>query len=71
MAADDDIPLSLVPQELREQKLTRRPVKYRQIYNAAVDGRIPAVRGDNGRWTVARRRLPEVAEALDSTAAVA
>jgi hypothetical protein len=71
MATDDRIPLSLVPQMLRELKLTRRPWGYRQIYNAAVDGRIPAERGDNGRWTVTRRRLPEVAEALDSSVAAA
>ena len=41
---------------------------YRQTYNAAVDGLIPAERGDNGRWHVTEANLPAVAEALGLTA---
>jgi hypothetical protein len=40
---------------------------YREAYNAAVDGRIPAERGDNGRWSVARADLPLIRAALRRT----
>jgi len=41
-----------------------RVPSYRTTYNAAVDGRIPAEQGDNGRWSVARTDLPLIAAAL-------
>ena len=41
---------------------------YRQAYNAAVDGRIPAERGENGRWRVPVANLADVAAAFGITA---
>jgi hypothetical protein len=59
----DRIPLTLLPHELRS--LTgATPPGYRATYTAALDGRIPAERGLNGRWTVARADLPAIAAAL-------
>jgi hypothetical protein len=58
------IPLSLLPGLLRDRELVQRPVGYREIYRAAVDARIPAVRGANGRWSVADRDLSQIAETL-------
>jgi hypothetical protein len=63
----DRIPLTLLPLELRRLTGGNVPA-YRVGYNAALDGRIPAERGDNGRWTVARADLPKIAAALGCTA---
>ena len=43
-------PLSTLAGELRRRN-SKPPATYRETYNAAVDGRIPAERGDNGRWS--------------------
>lgn len=57
------IPLPLLPLELA--RLTSEPgPSYRACYTAAVNGRIPAERGENGRWTVAARDLRKVAAAF-------
>ncbi len=56
------IPLSLLPREL--QRLTGASPGYRALYNAALDGRIPAELGANGRWSVARDDVPEIVAAL-------
>jgi hypothetical protein len=47
----------------------RKPPSYRRIYNAAVDGEIPAERGDNGRWTVREVDLGLIAERLSEAIA--
>jgi hypothetical protein len=60
------IPLTLLPREL-QQHLTGNSVPgYRALYNAALNGCIPAVRGENGRWTVAQDDLPAIAAAMVS-----
>lgn len=56
------IPLTLLPRELRQAG--GPAISYRAAYNAALDGRLPAERGDNGRWTVARDDLARIADAL-------
>ena len=56
------IPLSAVPLALEGKGWT--PPSYRRVYAAALDRRIPAERGPNGRWTVARDDLPAIADAL-------
>jgi hypothetical protein len=58
------VPLILLPRELRRLKLVARVPSYRTTYTAAVDGRIPAEQGDNGRWSVARTDLPLIAATL-------
>jgi hypothetical protein len=63
MTNQERVPLSTLPHEI--QALTGdKPPPYRKGYNAAVDGRIPAERGENGRWTVARTDLPLIAATL-------
>jgi len=58
------VPLSKLASELRRQNLVEPPPTYRETYNAALDGRIPAERGDNGRWSWAAADLPLIAAAL-------
>jgi hypothetical protein len=58
------IPLTLLPLELRRLNLVEQAPSYRTTYNAVVDSRIPAERGDNGRWTVAPADLPLIAATL-------
>lgn len=60
------IPLSLLPRELRA--VGGPAVSYRVAYKRTLDGKIPAERGDNGRWTVARADLVRIAQALAGTA---
>lgn len=56
------IPLPAVPAELARAGFA--PPKYRRVYAAACDARIPATRGENGRWMVRRDDLPAIADAL-------
>lgn len=58
----DRIPLSLLPLELR--RAGGPAISYRAAYYLALDGRLPAERGANGRWTVARDDLAQIAHAL-------
>jgi hypothetical protein len=62
------IPLPKVARELRRQNLVDRPLGYREIYIAVLDGRIPAELGGNGRWTVAGDDLPLIGATLSRTA---
>jgi hypothetical protein len=62
------IPLILLPNVLRDiaeggDNVEQEPT-YRDVYNAAVDARIPAERGDNGRWSVARADVPLIRATL-------
>ena len=57
----DRILLPHLPAELRR---LGSPAQYRALYTAALDGRIPAEPGPNGRWTVSRDDLPKIAAAL-------
>ena len=57
----DRISLPHLPAELRR---LGSPAQYRTLYTAALDGRIPAEPGPNGRWTVSRDDLPKIAAAL-------
>lgn len=59
------IPLPLLPCELRRLGVS---VSYRRAYNAVLDGLIPAERGEDGRWTVARDDLPTIAGIIASVA---
>jgi hypothetical protein len=67
----DRIPLFLVPRLMRERGITRDPPSYRHIYLAALDGRIPAQRESNGRWSVRELDLPSIAEKLGAVIATA
>jgi hypothetical protein len=63
MPKKERLPLSTLALEIKA--LTGKPPPtYREGYNAAVDGRIPAERGVNGRWTYAPADLPLIAETL-------
>ena len=56
-------PLPLLGRKLRDRNLVDRVPPYREIYNAVLDGRIPAEQ-DNGRWSVADPDLPLIAAIL-------
>ena len=56
------IPLTLVPRALSDEGF--EAVKYRKVYNAVIDGAVPAMLGDNRRWTVKRDDLHTIADAL-------
>jgi hypothetical protein len=74
MAAAQDqarVPLNLVPRLLRERNITRTPPSYRRIYLAVLDGRVPAERAANGRWSVRICDLKLIAETLNDATAVA
>ena len=61
----DRVSLTQVPRKLRPHLKGRGQTPgYRTTYNAAVDGRIPAEQGENGRWTVAFDDLPLIAATL-------
>ena len=62
-------PISDVPRELKAKY--GKTVSYRKVYNGVIDGRLPAKRGDNGRWLMAEADLPAIAEALGLTDSVA
>lgn len=54
----DRIPLTHVPLEVR--RAGGPALTYRHAYLMALDCKIPAERGSDGRWTVAREDLPTV-----------
>jgi hypothetical protein len=57
-----EVPLSDLPREIAALNGGRgHTPKYRELYNACVDARIPAKKGINGRWTVLRRNVPAIA----------
>jgi hypothetical protein len=57
------IPLTLLP--LAVARRTGKPgPSYRMCYFAALEGRIPAERGENGRWTVATSDISQAVTAL-------
>jgi hypothetical protein len=59
----DKIPLPSLPRALA--LLTGGPTRpYTVCYKAVLDGRIPVEQGENGRYSVAHERLPEIARAL-------
>ena len=62
------VPLPALASELRRAGWPEVP-SYREFYEAVLDGRIPAERSPKGRWTVAARDLPRVAQALGIGAA--
>jgi len=63
------VPLSTLPHEISTLNGGyHRPPRYRELYNLALDAKIPAQRGENGRWTVARRDVPMIAELYKATA---
>lgn len=66
MIASDPIRLPDAARELAV--FTGGPTRpYSIIYRAVLDGRIPATRGSNGRYSIERSKLPEVARALGLT----
>jgi hypothetical protein len=57
------IPLTLLPRAISD--LTGEPApSYREIWNAAVDGRIPVQRQMNGRWYAAPIDVPRIAQVM-------
>jgi hypothetical protein len=68
--AADRVPLFLLPRLLRERGITRYPPSYRKLYLAAVDGKIPAERASNGRWSVWEHDLGLIAERLGASIAI-
>ena len=61
------IPLTDLPRALIEAQYEPPASGYRGCYTAAVDGRIPARRGKNGRWTFDPADLPTIAPAMGLT----
>jgi hypothetical protein len=57
------IPLTLLPRAIARHTGEPGPT-YRTCYLGALEGRFPAERGENGRWSVAASDLPAVAAAL-------
>jgi hypothetical protein len=57
-------PLTQLPLELRRRRLVEPPPTYRELYQAILDGRIPAEQGSNGRWYWRNSNLPEIAAAF-------
>ncbi|ATR19485.1 hypothetical protein CTJ15_03725 (plasmid) [Roseomonas sp. FDAARGOS_362] len=55
-------PLTQLPRAVR--RATGHDISYRRFWNAAVDGRIPAEQGRNGRWTWDSDQLPAILEAM-------
>ena len=63
----ENIPLPGLPRALAG--FTGGPNKtYAYCYKAAVDGRIPVVQGENGRYSVERAKLGEIARIFGLTA---
>jgi hypothetical protein len=62
------IPLPRVPRALLERNHVRKPVSYKRLYTAVLEGRIPAEQDDNGRWSVKGDDLSLIAEALSPAA---
>jgi hypothetical protein len=58
------IPLTSVPTVLLKQNLIKRPLSYKRLYGAALEGRIPAEHEPNGRWSVGDSDLPLIARLL-------
>lgn len=56
------IPLSLLSRKLKQAGANPPPL-YRTIYNAALDGRLPAVH-ERGRWYVKDEDFAEAARVL-------
>lgn len=49
-------------------EITGGPTKpYTTIYKAVLNGKVPVIRGDNGRYSFERSKLPEIARALGLT----
>ena len=61
---DELLPLTQLASELRRRKLVTPEPSYRDTYNAALDGRIPAEQGPNGRWYWRNSDLPAIAAAF-------
>jgi hypothetical protein len=62
MHIDRRIPLTRVPREIARLTGGRAPT-YRQTYNAVLNGTIPVVQRENGRYDVAESDLPAIAAA--------
>ncbi len=58
--------LAELPRAIRDA--TGASTTYLRCYHAAVSGRIPAQRSASGRWTVARKDLPMIADTLKAMA---
>ncbi|WP_149541441.1 hypothetical protein [Siccirubricoccus phaeus] len=58
-----DRPLVLLPRDIAALTGGAAPT-HRRALEAARDGRIPAERGDNGRWSYRPADLPAIAAAL-------
>ena len=46
-------------------------VKYRQLYGAAIDNQIPAVKGGNGRWYLNESDPPAIAQTFGAASTAA
>jgi hypothetical protein len=60
----DLIVLTHVPRELPSVTVNGASISYRSVYRAVVDGKLPMVESNNGRWYVDRENLPALALAL-------
>ncbi|WP_120010414.1 hypothetical protein [Teichococcus vastitatis] len=54
--------LTQLPRDLG--RFTGHTIAYRYIWSAAVEGRIQAEQGNNGRWTYDPADVPQIAAAL-------
>ncbi len=60
----DRIPLTRVAGKIQEQTGIFVSGAYRKLYNAILDGRLPAEQGTAGRYTVRSDHLPHAATIL-------
>lgn len=64
------IPLARLAGELAAfAKAGSPPVSYRKLQHLVWDGRLPGAEQTNGRWSVSRAALPQIAAALGLTPA--
>jgi hypothetical protein len=61
---NDFIPLARVPREIALLTTDGATRTYAAVYRAALNGAIPVHQGFNGRYSVDRDRLPEIARVL-------
>jgi hypothetical protein len=60
--SSNDIALTQVPRALEKHGLPA--TSYRRLYTLALDNRIPAHQGANGRWFVHSEDVPAIAAAM-------
>jgi hypothetical protein len=53
-------PLTALAAAIRKRRRVKSVPRYRTLYHAILDGRIPAQQGSDGRWYWFDKDLPEI-----------